>query len=82
MGGAWKYVYAVAFVWFTIGAAIVSLQYGKWVPTLGAWARGAVLTFCVPSVTGAASTGAGRGAPDFRPGLRDFAAMGRVLRPG
>ena len=24
IGGAWKYVYAVAFIWFTIGAAIVS----------------------------------------------------------
>jgi amino acid transporter len=33
--GGWKYVYAVAFIWFTITAAIVSLQYGKWVPTLG-----------------------------------------------
>ncbi len=50
IGGPWKYVYAVAFIWFTIAAAIVSLQYGKWVPTLGAWARGAILTFFVISV--------------------------------
>jgi hypothetical protein len=50
VGGAWKYVYAAAFIWFTIGAAIVALRYGKWVPTLGAWARGAVLTFFVLSV--------------------------------
>ncbi len=50
VGGGWKYVYAVAFIWFTIGAAIVSLQYGKWVPTLGAWARGLVLAFFVFSV--------------------------------
>jgi glutamate:GABA antiporter len=50
IGGGWKYVYAVAFIWFTIGAAIVSLRYGKWVPTLGAWARGAILTFFVISV--------------------------------
>jgi hypothetical protein len=28
----------------------VSLQYGKWVPTLGAWARGVVLAFFVFSV--------------------------------
>jgi glutamate:GABA antiporter len=49
-GGDWKYVYALAFIWFTIGTAIVSLQYGKWVPTLGAWARGAVLAFFVFSV--------------------------------
>jgi hypothetical protein len=50
VGGAWKYVYAAAFIWFTIGAAVVSLQYGKWVPTLGAWARGVVLAFFVFSV--------------------------------
>jgi glutamate:GABA antiporter len=48
--GAWQYVYALAFIWFTIGTAIVSLQYGKWVPTLGAWARGAVLLFFEISV--------------------------------
>jgi hypothetical protein len=36
VGGAWKYVYAAVFIWFVILAAIVSLQYGKWVPTLGA----------------------------------------------
>jgi hypothetical protein len=29
-------VYAAVFIWFVILAAIVSLQYGKWVPTLGA----------------------------------------------
>ena len=50
VGGPWKYVYALGFIWFTIGTAIVSLRYGKWVPTLGAWARGAVLTFFVVSV--------------------------------
>jgi glutamate:GABA antiporter len=50
VGGAWKYLYAVVFIWFTIGAAIVSLKHGKWVPTLGAWARVAVLAFFVFSV--------------------------------
>jgi glutamate:GABA antiporter len=35
VGGSWKYVYAVAFIWFTIVTAIVSLRYGEWVPTLG-----------------------------------------------
>jgi glutamate:GABA antiporter len=50
IGGAWQYVYAVVFIWFTIGTAIVSLQYGKWVPTAGAWARGAVLVFFEVSV--------------------------------
>ena len=50
ISGGWQYVYAVVFIWFTIGTAIVSLQYGKWVPTAGAWARGAVLVFFVVSV--------------------------------
>ena len=50
ISGAWQYIYALAFIWFTIGAAIVSLRYGKWVPTLGAWARGAVLAFFEVSV--------------------------------
>jgi len=50
IGGGWRYVYAVVFIWFTIGTAIVSLQYGKWVPTAGAWARGAVLVFFEVSV--------------------------------
>jgi amino acid transporter len=50
VSGDWKYVYAAVFIWFTIGTAIVALQYGKWVPTLGAWVRGAVLAFFVFSV--------------------------------
>jgi amino acid transporter len=50
IGGAWRYVYAVVFIWFTVGAAVVSLQYGKWVPTAGAWARGLVLVFFEVSV--------------------------------
>ena len=41
---------AQAFIWFTIGTAVVSLRYGKWVPTLGAWARGAVLVIFEVSV--------------------------------
>ena len=89
VGGAWKYVYAVAFIWFTIGAAIVSLQYGKWVPTLGAWARGAVLTFFV--ILGHLVRGQARGARLRRSCLlaylRDFHRRGagadlQLRRPG
>ncbi len=81
VGGAWKYVYAVAFIWFTIGAAIVSLQYGKWVPTLGAWARGAVLTFFVFSVIlYAAKHGVhGLGGHAFLPTYAIFIAVVPVL---
>ena len=49
--GVSKYLFALAFIWFTIGTAIISLRYGKWVPTVGAWARGAVLGFFTISVS-------------------------------
>ena len=81
VGGPWKYVYAVAFIWFTIGAAIVSLRYGKWVPTLGAWARGAILTFFVISViVYAAKHGVhGFGGHAFLPSYAVFIAVVPVL---
>jgi len=81
VGGAWKYVYAVVFIWFTIGTAIVSLQYGKWVPTLGAWARGAVLIFFVFSVIlYAAKHGVhGFGGHAFLPTYAIFIAVVPVL---
>jgi amino acid transporter len=81
VGGGWKYVYAVAFIWFTIGTAVVSLQYGKWVPTLGAWARGAILTFFVFSVIlYAAKHGVhGFGGHSFLPTYAIFIAVVPVL---
>ncbi len=81
VGSGWKYVYAVAFIWFVILAAIVSLQYGKWVPTLGAWARGAVLTFFVITVAiYAAKHGVhGFGGHAFLPTYTVFIAVVPVL---
>jgi glutamate:GABA antiporter len=81
IGGGWRYVYAVAFIWFTIGAAIISLQYGKWVPTLGAWARGAVLAFFEVSVIlYAARHGLhGLGGHAFVPSYAVFIAVVPVL---
>jgi amino acid transporter len=81
VGGPWKYVYAVAFIWFTIGAAIVSLRYGKWVPTLGAWARGVILAFFVISViVYAARHGVhGFGGHAFSPTYAVFIAVVPVL---
>jgi glutamate:GABA antiporter len=79
--GGWKYVYALVFIWFVIGTAIVSLQYGKWVPTLGAWARGAILTFFVITVIiYAAKHGAhGFGGHAFLPTYTVFIAVVPVL---
>lgn len=81
VGGTWKYVYAVAFIWFTIVTAIVSLRYGTWVPTLGAWARVAVLTFFVVSVAiFAARHGIhGFGGHAFLPTYAAFIAVVPVL---
>jgi amino acid transporter len=39
------YVFCIAFIWISIGVAIISLRYGKWIPNLGAILRGVVLGF-------------------------------------
>jgi amino acid transporter len=80
-GGDWKYVYALVFIWFVTGTAIVSLQYGKWVPTAGAWARGLLLAFFVVTViVYAAQHGThGFGGHDFLPTYALFIAVVPVL---
>jgi amino acid transporter len=40
-----RYLAALIFIWFTVGSAIVSVRYGKWVSNIGAWARFLVLSF-------------------------------------
>ena len=79
--GGWKYVYAVAFIWFTITAAIVSLQYGKWVPTAGAWARGLIIAFfAITVLVYAAKHGVhGFGGHAFSPTYAIFIAVVPVL---
>ena len=39
------YVFCLAFIWISIGVAIISLRYGKWIPNAGAILRGVVLGF-------------------------------------
>ena len=39
------YVFKLAFIWFSIGVAIASLSYGKWIPNFGAFLRFFVLGF-------------------------------------
>ena len=48
--GLWRYVFGLAFVWLTVGSAIISIRLGKWIPALGAWARFLVLSFFTVSV--------------------------------
>jgi len=39
------YAFCIVFIWISIGVAIVSLRYGKWIPNLGAALRAVVLGF-------------------------------------
>jgi amino acid transporter len=39
------YAFCLVFIWISIGVAIVSLRYGKWIPNLGAVLRAVVLGF-------------------------------------
>jgi amino acid transporter len=50
MNTFWQYVFALAFIWFTVVSAIVSFDKGKWIPTIGAWCRMLVLGFFTFSV--------------------------------
>ena len=43
--GAGQYVFGLAFIWLVVLCAVLSLRTGKWVPTIGAWARMALLGF-------------------------------------
>jgi glutamate:GABA antiporter len=48
--GFWKYAFAIAFIWFAVVAAILSFGIGKWIPTIGAIGRIALLSFFTLSV--------------------------------
>ena len=43
LGNVGQYLFSLAFIWFGVWAAILSFGVGKWIPTLGAWARIALL---------------------------------------
>jgi amino acid transporter len=44
-GSVGDYAFKLIFIWISIGVAIISLRYGKWIPNLGAILRGVVLGF-------------------------------------
>jgi glutamate:GABA antiporter len=44
-GSFGDYFYKFVFIWISIGVAIISLRYGKWIPNAGAILRGVVLGF-------------------------------------
>jgi amino acid transporter len=74
-------VFALGFIWFGVWAAILSFGIGKWIPTLGAWARIALLGFFSVSVVVYAIKN-GLHAPavaDFSPSYTLFIALVPVL---
>jgi amino acid transporter len=44
-GTVGDYAFKIAFIWVSIGVAIISLRYGKWIPNAGAILRAVVLGF-------------------------------------
>jgi glutamate:GABA antiporter len=44
-GSFGDYFFKLVFIWISIGVAIISLRYGKWIPNAGAVLRGIVLGF-------------------------------------
>jgi len=44
-GSVGDYAFKLIFIWISIGVAIASLRYGKWIPNAGAILRGVVLGF-------------------------------------
>ncbi len=45
LGSVGKYIFALAFIWIAVWAAILSFSIGKWIPTIGAFVRVIVLSF-------------------------------------
>ncbi|MFF5076280.1 APC family permease [Actinoplanes sp. NPDC000266] len=65
------YAFKLIFIWITVAAAIISLRRGKWLPTIGAIAKVALLVFFVfTTIVYAVKNGvAGLSAGDFNPTL-------------
>jgi amino acid transporter len=78
---AGKYVFALAFIWFAVWAAILSFSIGKWIPTIGAWVRVAVLGgFTLTVIIYAIKHGVhGVAGGDFKPTWAIFIAAVPVL---
>jgi len=74
-------VFVLAFIWFSVIAAILSFNVGKWIPTIGAFVRIAVLgLFVVSVVLYAAQNGVkGFGAGDFGISYLGFIGLVPVL---
>ena len=79
--GFWRYVFLLGFIWFAVWGAILSFSIGKWIPTIGAFARVILLGFFSLSVLiYAIKHGVhGFGAGSFKPTYAIFIAAVPVL---
>jgi glutamate:GABA antiporter len=81
LNGAWKYLFALAFIWVATLATVFSFKVGKWLPMLGAWARVILLGFFTLTVFiyGVKNGVHGFGAGAFKPTWAVFIAATPVL---
>jgi len=81
MHGFWQYVFGLAFIWFTVVAAIISFKTGKWIPTVGAFVRiGLLLFFALSVILFAAQHGVhGFGGHAFLPTWAVFISVAPLL---
>lgn len=74
-------LFVLAFIWFTVIAAILSFKIGKWIPTIGAWVRMVVLSFFTLTVFIYAGKHGihGVGLGEFAPSYPVFIALVPIL---
>lgn len=80
-GASWSkpatYIFGLAFIWAGALAAILSFRIGKWIATIGAWARVALLSVFVVTVLwyGAKHGFHGPGLSSYKPTFSSFVAL-------
>ena len=81
LGDIGKYVFGLSLIWSCVGCAVLSLGVGKWVTTIGAWARVLLLAFFTLSVVlyGAEHGVHGVAVSGFRPTYEGFIGVVPLL---
>ena len=76
-GSAWYYIIGLAYIWFSVWSAILSFGVGKWIPTIGAWCRIALVAlFSISTVMYAVQYGLSfPPASDWTPTWAAFIAL-------
>ena len=79
--GVWKYIFALLFIWIATLATVFSFRVGKWIPTLGAYARAILIGFfSITVLIYAAKHGLhGFGAGSYKPTWATFLLLTPIL---